>query len=63
MWAYYKKTFPLVQVTALLVSYLVYQRTNRAWPPAAVFFAIMQLSAVFGAMWASRLSKKIEARG
>ena len=61
MWDYYKKTFMAVQLAALLVSYMVYRNTNHAVIPPIVFFLTMQLSAVFGAMWANRLRRKIRA--
>jgi hypothetical protein len=61
MWDYYKRTFLAVQLAAGLVSYMVYRDTNHAWMPTAVFFLSMQISAVFGAMWANRLRRKIQA--
>jgi hypothetical protein len=62
MWHYYKKTFALVQIAALLVSTAVYRGLNyTTLVPPAVFFLSMQVSAVFGAMWADRLRRKIQA--
>jgi hypothetical protein len=61
MWDYYKRTFVMVQVATLAVSYLVYRNSNHAVIPSLVFFTFMQLSAVFGAMWANRLRRKIQA--
>jgi len=58
MWNYYKKTFLAVQFAALLVSWMVYRNTKPLLLPALVFMLSMQVSAVFGAMWAHRLSKK-----
>jgi hypothetical protein len=59
MWEYYKKTFVLVQIVALLSSYFVYSKTNHAWAPPIAIFISMQVSAVFGAMWANRLRRKV----
>jgi hypothetical protein len=61
MWDYYKRTFVVVQLAAVAVSIMVYRNTNHAWFPPAVFFVAMQVSAVFGAMWANRLRKKMQA--
>ena len=61
MWDFYKRTFAAVQLAALLVSYMVYRNTNHAVVPPIVFFLTMQLSAVFGAMWANRLRRKMGA--
>jgi hypothetical protein len=61
MWDYYKRTFVIVQIATVLVSYMVYRNSNHAMVPPVVFFAFMQVSAVFGAMWANRLRRKIRA--
>jgi hypothetical protein len=61
MWDYYKRTFLMVQIAALTVSYLVYSATNHALVSPIVFFLTMQVSSVLGAMWANRLRRKVEA--
>ena len=61
MWDYYKRTFLAVQLLAVAVAYLVYRSANHAWLPPLVFFLSMQISAVFGAMWANRLRRRIQA--
>ncbi len=61
MWDYYKRTFVMVQVAALLVSALVYTKASHGLVAPLVFFMAMQVSAVFGAMWANRLRRKIQA--
>lgn len=61
MWDYYKRTFVMVQIAALAVSYMVYRNSSHAVLPPLVFFVFMQVSAVFGAMWANRLRRKIRA--
>jgi hypothetical protein len=60
MWDYYKRTFVMVQIAILLVGYLAYSATNHSLVVPIVFFATMQVSALFGAMWANRLRRKIE---
>jgi hypothetical protein len=62
MWDYYKRTFLAVQLAAGVVSWMVYRNTNHSWMPAAVFFLSMQISGVFGAMWANRLRRRVQAR-
>jgi hypothetical protein len=57
MWKYYKEAFATVQLATCVVSWTIYQQTNRSLGPAAIFFLSMQVSAVFGIMWASRLRK------
>ena len=61
MWDYYKRTFVAVQVAALLAGYMAYTKTNHALFPPVVLFLSMQVSAVFGALWANRLRRKIQA--
>jgi hypothetical protein len=61
MWEQYKRTLPLIQLTICMVTLAIYFTLNHLVLLAAVFFAAMQVSAVFGAMWAYRLKRKIEA--
>lgn len=61
MWSYYKKTFAMVQTAAFAVSVFVYGSTDGAVLPASVFFVTMQVSALFGAMWANRLRRRVLA--
>lgn len=61
MWEYYKKTFLAVQLFAAVICTMVY-RASHSLAPAAVFFLSMQVSGVFGALWANRLRKKVQAR-
>jgi hypothetical protein len=59
---YYKRTFLAVQLAAGVVSWMVFRSTGHQWLPTAVFFVSMQVSAVFGAMWANRLRRKMQLR-
>jgi hypothetical protein len=58
MWKYYKEAFATVQLATCIVSWTVYQQTNRCWGPTAIFFLSMEVSAVFVTMWASRLKTR-----
>ena len=60
MWDYYKRTFALVQVAAVLVCYLAYRNSSHWVAPVACFLS-MQLASVLGAMWANRLRRKVLA--
>jgi len=61
MWDYYKRTFLAVQLATGVVSWMVYRASNHLWAPTAVFVISMQTSALFGAMWANRLRRKLRA--
>ncbi len=52
---YHKEAIATVQLATCVVSWTIYQQTNRSLGPAAIFLLSMQVSAVFGVMWASRL--------
>ena len=62
MWDYYRRTFLAVQLAAGGVSWMVYRSTGHQLLPTAMFFLSMQISAVFGAMWANRLRRRMQAR-
>ena len=55
MWQEYKRTARFVQPTILAISVGVYLTLHHLVLLAALFFVVMQLSAVVGAMWARRL--------
>jgi hypothetical protein len=55
----YKRTFLGTQIMIALITGVIFYKLQ-VWQAAAVFFATMQLGAVAGAMWASRLKRKIE---
>jgi hypothetical protein len=62
MWEHYKQTFARVQVMIALVAALVFFGCGRLWFVTATFFLVMQLSSFVGAMWASRLKRRLQAR-
>jgi hypothetical protein len=61
MWEQYKKTALGMQVVIAIVSVAVLILT-RQLAAGALFFVAMQLSAVFGAAWATRLHR-LQERG
>jgi uncharacterized membrane protein YqjE len=56
----YKKTFWRIQSLILIVTCAVFFATDHRLPAVAVFFAVMQVGAILGAMWAVRLKSKVE---
>jgi len=62
MWDHYKKTFVGMQIIIALVA-LTILRLSHLWTVTVTFFAIMQIGSALGAVWGSRLQRKIlEAR-
>jgi hypothetical protein len=55
MWNQYRKTFAGMQVIIAIVTIGVFLLLGYSVARAAVFFAVMQLSAVIGAVWAARI--------
>ncbi|HEY6173382.1 MAG TPA: hypothetical protein VIX73_03020, partial [Kofleriaceae bacterium] len=51
MWALYRNTFFRFQALIALVTCAAFVATGYRLSAAAVFFAVMQLGAVLGAMW------------
>ena len=62
MWEQYKKTFAVTQIVILTVAVAV-TLWSRAWNAGAMFFVIMQMGAILGAMWATRLKRMVERSG
>ena len=52
---YYVSVFISVQIATSAVSWMIYRTTNHLLGPTAVFFLSMEISALFGAMWANRM--------
>jgi len=55
----YKKTFIGTQAIIAIVTFFVFFKTHQLWFATLVFFLIMQVGAVLGAMWATRLKRKL----
>lgn len=56
----YKKTFAGVQLVIGLVTLWAFYTCGKNATAAAAFFVVMQVGAVLGAAWASRLRKKLQ---
>ena len=61
MFEQYKKTFVGTQMVIALLTIAVVARTHRSWLAAAAVFLVMQLGALAGALWASRLRRRMLA--
>jgi hypothetical protein len=62
MWEQYKKTFAATQAVILTVAVAV-TFWSHAWNAGAMFFVIMQMGAILGAMWATRLKRMVQRSG
>ncbi len=62
MWARYKSTFLRIQMLIAMVTCAVFFATGHRLPEAAVFFAVMQIGSVLGAMWGVRIQARLELR-
>jgi hypothetical protein len=62
MWAQYQKTFLGTQAVIAMVTCAAFFAADHRASAAAVFFAVMQVGAVLGAMWAVRLKGKLALR-
>jgi len=60
MWAQYQKTFLQIQTLIAMVTCAVFFATGYRLAAAAVFFLVMQIGAVLGAMWGVRIKAKLE---
>ena len=63
MWEQYKKTFAYMQLMIAIATIAIYLTMNHLSVLAGLFFLVMQLGAVLGAMWATRLKRKLEGAG
>lgn len=58
----YKKTFVATQAIILMVTTFLFFHLHRMWLTTGVFFLVMQVGALLGAMWATRLRRKLRAQ-
>jgi hypothetical protein len=61
MWEQYKNTFLRMQIMIAVVTVMIYMKLGHSVVIAAGFLLAMQLGAVVGAMWGTRLKRKIAA--
>ena len=62
MWDHYKKTFGSVQTAIALATVFIFFQFHHMWFVTGVFFLMMQLGSVLGALWANRLRRKMQPR-
>ena len=58
-WSQYKRTFLLTQAVVLLLAIQIHRLVHYQWAISTVFVVTMQLGGLFGAMWASRLKRRL----
>jgi len=56
----YKKTFVGMQTVIALITALVYLGMYRSWGPTLSFFLVLQGAALAGALWASRIKRRLD---
>jgi hypothetical protein len=62
MWQQYRRTLIPTQLFIVAVCVTVYfKATDHQWLPVAVIFLVMQLGALIGAAWATRLKRRLTA--
>jgi hypothetical protein len=59
-WTQYKKTFVGMQTVIALITAAVYSVVYRAWQPTLSFFFVLQGATAAGALWASRIKRRID---
>lgn len=60
MWEHYKKTLGKTQAVIALVTAGTYLYLGHVAARSAVFFLVMQMGALVGAMWGTRLKRKVD---
>jgi hypothetical protein len=61
MWEHYRKTFRWFQAGIWIATIAIYFWLHCTPAAAAVFFGMMQVGGLLGAVWANRLRRKIAA--
>jgi hypothetical protein len=59
MWKQYKKTFASTQGAIAAITLGTYLYLGHMAARSATFFVVMELAAVVGAMWGTRLKNKV----
>ena len=62
MWEQYKRTFSRTQVVIAAVTIGTYWYMGHGAARSATFFLVMQIGAVVGAMWGTRLKRKVDGQ-
>ena len=56
----YKKTFVGMQTVIALITAAVHFGMYRDWSPTLSFFLVLQGAALAGALWASRIKRRLD---
>ena len=56
----YKKTFLGMQAVIALITVAVYLQMYRSWIQTLSFFFVLQGAALAGALWASRIKRRLD---
>ena len=62
MWEQYKNSFSKTQAVIAAVTIGTYFYLGHVVARSAAFFIVMQIGAVVGAMWGTRLKRKVDGR-
>ena len=62
MWQQYKTTFSKTQAIIAVATIGTYLYLGHGVARSAAFFVVMQIGAVVGAMWGTRLKRKVDGR-
>ena len=57
----YRKTFVGMQTVIALITASVHYGIYRAWEPTLSFFFVLQGAALAGALWASRIKRRLDS--
>jgi ABC-type transport system involved in Fe-S cluster assembly fused permease/ATPase subunit len=60
MWEHYRKTFIPTQLAIAMICLALNLKFGVATPALVVFVIVMEVFSVIGAMWATRLRRKVE---
>jgi hypothetical protein len=58
-WEQYKRSFSRTQVVILIATIAIYMYLDHGVARTAVFFLMMELGAIAGAIWGVRLKRKV----
>lgn len=56
----YRKTFLGMQTVIALITVAVHLQMYRSWVPTLSFFFVLQGAALAGALWASRIKRRLD---
>jgi hypothetical protein len=62
MWSHYRRSFFLIQLVILMVTWTVFRAAENRIDVTLFFFLTMQVGSVIGSVWAARLRRKLAQR-